>query len=90
VKSTAVHFSIEANLPNDFLSNFSCRAGVLNKDPTVWLYGARPANTCILPSFSGNTPALLHGIPTTKVCLQIFKKMLIAVKSRFYDKKIRF
>jgi hypothetical protein len=29
--------------------NFSgSRSGVLNKDPTVWLDGVRPANTCIL------------------------------------------
>ncbi len=31
--------------------------GFLNKDPIVWLDGARPANTCIPPSFPGNAPA---------------------------------
>jgi hypothetical protein len=27
--------------------------GFLNKDPIVWLDGARPANTCIPPSSQG-------------------------------------
>ncbi len=27
----------------------------LNKDPTVWLDGASPANTCIPPSFQGTS-----------------------------------
>ncbi len=29
--------------------NKLCQTGVLNKDPTVWLGGARPANANILP-----------------------------------------
>jgi hypothetical protein len=35
-------------LPNDFFTNIferPCQPGVLNKDPTDWPYGARPANT---------------------------------------------
>jgi len=43
-----VLFSIEANLPNDFLQKFSGRKswpGGLNIVPTVFLDGARPANT---------------------------------------------
>jgi len=35
-------------------------------DPTDWLDGARPANTCIPPSFPGNTPAQPCGIPNPK------------------------
>ncbi len=29
----------------------------MDKDPTVWLAKARPANTCILPSFGWIPPA---------------------------------
>ncbi len=46
---------------------------VLNKDPTVWLDRARPANTCIPPFFLRNVPSQLCGIPTAKTCLQVFK-----------------
>jgi hypothetical protein len=38
-----------------FLAGFVSQ-GVLNKDPAVWLGGARPANTCIPPSFLHNSP----------------------------------
>jgi hypothetical protein len=41
--------------------------GVINEDPTAWLVGARSANTCILPSFSGNAPAQPSGIPNSKI-----------------------
>ncbi len=40
--------------------------GFLNKDPTVWLDEARPANTCIPPSLLGNTPVQLLGMSTPK------------------------
>jgi hypothetical protein len=47
------------NSPNLLFDNFSgalCRPGVLNKDPTVGLDGAIPANTCISHSFPGMHP----------------------------------
>ncbi len=48
--------------------------GVPNKDPTVWLDGARPANTCIPPSFPGNLPMQPHNnIPTPNAQLQVYK-----------------
>jgi hypothetical protein len=62
-------FSIEVNLPNDFLPNFSSwlhRQGVLNKDCTVWLDVVRPANTHIPPSFLRNAPVQMHSVPTYK------------------------
>jgi hypothetical protein len=34
----------------NFLADFTSQ-GVLNKDPSVWLDGARPVNTCIPTSF---------------------------------------
>jgi hypothetical protein len=33
---------------------------ILNKDPTVWPDGARPANTCIPLSYPGNVPVQLN------------------------------
>ncbi len=39
--------------PLPSLSNF---LEVQNKDPAVWLYGARPANKCIQPHFVWNAP----------------------------------
>jgi hypothetical protein len=49
VVKTQEHFSIEANLRNKSLPNFSAR--VINIDPSVCLDGPRPANTCIPLSF---------------------------------------
>jgi hypothetical protein len=46
----------------------------------------RPANICIPPSFLGNTPVQVHGIPSPKIHLQEKKQNL--VKSLFYKKKI--
>ncbi len=46
---------IRAMLISFFPAGFAGQ-GVLNKSPTVWLDGARPANTCIPSSFLGNTP----------------------------------
>jgi hypothetical protein len=43
----------------DFAEHTICKkfaVGVLDKDPTVWLDGARPANTCLSPSFVGHVP----------------------------------
>ncbi len=51
--------------------HFACSWITLNKDPTVWLDGAKPANTCIpLPSPSMTT-AQVHGIPTTQSCFPL-------------------
>jgi hypothetical protein len=61
-KSTSVYISIEVN--SLFTEYFS--TGVLSKDPTVWLDGARPANTHIPLYFPGNMPAQPCSIPTTK------------------------
>jgi hypothetical protein len=51
-----------------FVASFAGQA-VINKDPSVWQDGARPASTCIPPSFLGNGNAQLFGISTKKVCL---------------------
>ncbi len=41
--------------------------GVPNKDPNVWLNGAKPANTCnIQLTLPGNASVQLHAIPTPK------------------------
>jgi hypothetical protein len=48
-----------------FLAGLASK-GFLKKDPTVWLDGAKPANTCITPSFLGNVPAQLCSVPTPK------------------------
>jgi hypothetical protein len=59
---------LEKNLPNDislicklaiFMANFASQ-WVLNKDPSVWLDAAKPANTCIPPSFLGTRLAAAH------------------------------
>ncbi len=39
---------------------------VLSKDPIVWLDGARPAKTCIPPSFLRNMPMQTHSVPAPK------------------------
>jgi hypothetical protein len=49
--------------------------GVLNT--TVWLHGARPANTCIPPSFLGNVPMQLCSIPTPKIYVCKFIKISV-------------
>ncbi len=48
-----------------FLADFASMV-VLNKDHTVRLDGARPANICIPTSFLRNVPAQLRGIPIPK------------------------
>jgi hypothetical protein len=70
MKSSVMYFSIEVNLIKlyfcqIFLSGFAGK-GVLNKDPTIWLDGARPVNTCIPPFFPGNVPAEPHSNRTPK------------------------
>jgi hypothetical protein len=48
--------------------------GVLNMDPTVWLDGVRPANTCIPPSFWGNASTQLCRVHTKKYVCDYIKK----------------
>ncbi len=43
---------------------FACSWITSILDPTVWLDGASPANTCITPSFPWMAPAQLPGAPT--------------------------
>jgi hypothetical protein len=60
------------------LKIFGCFAdlGVLNKDPSVWLGGARPANTCILLSFLRMSNVFV-GEPTNEsMFVSILKWML--------------
>jgi len=45
------HMSLICKLPM-FMATFASQ-GVLNKHPSVWLNAAKPANTCIPPSFLG-------------------------------------
>ncbi len=67
-------FSINLICRTTFCWNFPASyAGqwVLNKDLAVWLDAARPANTCIPPSFLWNAWMELRIImPHPKVCLQ--------------------
>jgi hypothetical protein len=49
--------------------------GALNKDPTVWLDGARPVNTCIPPSFEENMPMQLQGVPRLKNTFTSIKEL---------------
>jgi hypothetical protein len=54
------------HMTKHFFPAWPVKPGVLNKDPTVWLNGVRPANTFILPSYLEKMPAQLHGTPTPK------------------------
>ncbi len=49
--------------------------GILKKDPTVWLDVARPANTCIPPSFYGNVSAQACSVDTNKKYVWEYMKM---------------
>jgi len=49
----------------NFLAGFASQ-GILNKDITVWLDGARPAKTRIPSSFLGNAVLQPNGMTTTK------------------------
>ncbi len=57
--------------------------GVLNKDPTIWLDGARPANTCIPPSFPGNVPVQPSGAPTKKYVWEYMKMDVCEYKRKY-------
>ncbi len=50
-------------------------SGSSHKDPIVYLDWARPAYTCILPSFPWNAPVKLHGIPTPKIYRPIWQHL---------------
>ncbi len=58
---------------------------VVNKDPTLWLDGARPANTCTPPSFPWNAPMQPHCVPTKKVHLQVYKNWRFQVLNKEFD-----
>jgi hypothetical protein len=64
------------------LQFFWLAKGVLNKDPTICLDGARPSNTCIPPLFPQNMPTQLHGEPTQKyVCKH--KKLRVKIANSY-------
>ncbi len=48
--------------------------GVLNKDHTVWINGAKPANTCIPPFLPGDIPVQLRNITTPQKYICKYKK----------------
>jgi hypothetical protein len=63
--------------------------GVLNKVPTVLLNGARPANTCIPPSFPGNAPAHPCRVPNPKSTFaRMLKLKVLNHKSTLYDSSL--
>jgi hypothetical protein len=71
-----------------FRASFASQ-GVLNKDPTVLLNGARPANTCIPPSFPGNAPAHPNRVPNPKSTLaSMLKLKVLNHKSTLYDSSL--
>ncbi len=61
-----------------FLVSFAGQ-GVLNKNPTVWLIGARPANTWIPPSILWNMPTQPRSVLTSKLCLWINENWYLRV-----------
>jgi hypothetical protein len=66
------------NSPNPLLPNNSsrlCQPGVLNKNSTVWLDDARPANTFISPPFTVNAPMYPCGQLTSKNTFASIKKL---------------
>jgi len=82
-----VHFLIAEFAEWPLLASFASH-GVLNKDPTVGLDGARPANKCIPPSFLGNLPMQMHCMPTPKSTLSSIKKLANFGKITFLHLKI--
>jgi hypothetical protein len=68
-----------------FLAGFVIQ-GFINKDPTIWVDGARPANTWIPLSFLGNMAAWWQGISTSMISLQVLKNYQTLVKSLFIIK----
>jgi hypothetical protein len=65
-----------------FLSGFA-NEGVINKDPNVQLDGARPANTCIPPSFLGKPYRSCSVYPPQKYVCKYKKNCQNLVKSHF-------
>jgi hypothetical protein len=65
-----------------------CQPRGSQKDPTVGLDGARPANKCIPPSFLGNLPMQMHCMPTPKSTLSSIKKLANFGKITFLHLKI--
>ncbi len=60
-----------------FLAGYA-NQGVLSKDLTIWLVGARPANTCIPPSFPGIVPTQLHSVHIPQKYIWKYIKIKIA------------
>jgi hypothetical protein len=54
---------------------------ILNKDSTVCLEGARPANTFIPPFFLVNAPEQLHSLLTLKIHLLVLKNIKILLNN---------
>jgi hypothetical protein len=70
-----------------FPSGFASQA-VLNKEPTVWLDGARSANTCIPTYFPGGTCLCSHATyPQTKVCLRVSENECLRIL-KIYKKTV--
>jgi len=69
MKSSWMYFTLKVTRLSSLYSKFFCSALLakgLFKDPTVWLDGARPANTLIHPTVHGNVPAQLRSILAPK------------------------
>jgi len=45
--------------------------------------GARPANTCIPPSFPGNIPTQPNGIPQPQTHLQVLKILVVKIAESY-------
>ncbi len=95
MKISLVHFSIQVNSSNSLFGKFLWPAmparGGLNKDPTVWLDGARSANTCIQLSFPEHTQAAAHrthpknGFASIKNLQNLVKSLFIKPKNDISD-----
>ncbi len=59
-------------------------SGVLKKDTTVWLDGARPVNTCIPPSILGNVPVQQQRTHKQKYVCEYMKIDVCQSKKRFF------
>jgi hypothetical protein len=78
------------SLINTTFGDFSgqlCQPGVPNKDPTVWLGGARLANTYILPSFPGYASAQPYTVQTPKNTFTNIKKFAVKI-AKSYNRTI--
>jgi hypothetical protein len=65
-----------------FIDSFASQ-GVLSKDPDVWQDLARPANTCIPPTYPRNTPMQPHSIPIPKNTLSRNKKIAMKIAQQY-------